>query len=131
MKNILAIGLTIIAWLLAVHVVQQLSVMWFDWVLVGQQGLAFWGRLLLLIIPHALAFFSTGFISLAIAVASPDSRKTLQVLCLLNFVFMLKCLFIDPKVWQTWLAMGSFLAGTVTCAALLQVASSPNGEHTD
>ncbi|OUJ75770.1 hypothetical protein [Hymenobacter crusticola] len=130
MKNILAIGLTIVAWLLAAHLVQQLSMMWFGWVLAGRHGMAFWGRFFVLIVPHALAFFSTAFISLTVAVASPDSRKTLQILCLLNFVFMLKCLFIDPKVWQTWLAMGSFLAATVTCAGLLQVVT-PNREHSE
>jgi len=130
MKNILAVALTIIAWLLATHVVQQLSTMWFDWVLAGRHGMAFWGRFLLLIIPHALAFFSTAFISLAVAVASPDSRKTLQILCLLNFVFMLKCLFIDPKSWQAWVSMGSFLAATVTCAGLLQVVA-PNSKQAE
>jgi len=127
MKNILAVALTIIAWLLAAHVVQQLSVMWFGWILAGRHGLAFWGRFILLIVPHALAFFSTAFISLAVAVASPDSRKTLQVLCLLNFVFMLKGLFIDPKSWQVWLSMGSFLAATVTCAGLLPVVAQNSG----
>jgi hypothetical protein len=131
MKNIIAIGLTVVAWLLAVQAVQRLAVMWFEWTLVDRHGVSFWWRLLVLSIPHALAFFSTAFVSLAIAVASPDSRKTLLFLCFLNFVFMVNSLFIAPKGWETWLAIGSYLAGTVTCAGLLQVVSSPNREQSE
>ena len=130
MKNLLAIGLTVVAWLLAVQIVQRLSLMWFNWTVVGREGAAFWWRLFVLVIPHGLAFFSTAFVSLAIAVASPDSRRTLLVLCLLNFIFMIQVLFTSPKSWEIWFTMGAHLAGTVTCAGLLQVVS-PSREQTE